>query len=225
ADNGTPGLARFTGQTLSRGTQARSFAELNEELDSLGASISVAATREYVGITGKSLKEDARRLIELMAEVVLQPAFPEEEVDRVRGQSLTLLRQALNDTRAQADYTLRSTLYPAGHPYHNRVIGNEETLQSISRDDLIAFQQRAYRPDQSIVATAGGLKIDEAQTLIERAFGGWTAQGAAAPIVIPPVGPPAETFRESVPIPGKTQSDIALGLPALARNNPDYDAL
>lgn len=225
ADNGTPGLARFTGQTLSRGTQARSFAELNEELDSLGAAISVGATREYVSISGKSLKEDARRLIELMAEVVLQPAFPDEEVDRVRGQSLTLLRQALNDTRAQADYTLRSTLYPMGHPYHGRVIGTDETLQSIGRDDLIAFHQHTYRPDQAIVATAGGLQIDDARALIERAFGGWKAQGAVIPTVIPPVGPPAATVRESVTIPGKTQSDVALGLPALARDDPDYDAL
>ena len=225
ADNGTQGLARFTGQMLSRGTQARSFAELNEELDSLGAAISVGATREYVGITGKSLKEDAQRLIELMAEVVLQPAFPVEEIDRVRGQTLTLLRQALNDTRAQADYTLRSTLYPAGHPYHSRIIGTEETVQSISRENLLAFHQHAYRPEQAIVAMAGGVVIDETRALIERAFGNWKAQGAANAIVIPPVGPPDETVRESVTIPGKTQSDIALGLPALARDDPDYDAL
>jgi zinc protease len=220
-DGDTPGLARFTGQTLARGTTVRSFAELNEELDSLGAAISVGVTREYVDVSGKSLKEDVRRLIELMAEVVLQPAFPQEEVGRVREQSLTLLRQALNDTRAQADYTLRSTLYPAGHPYHGRIVGTEETLKSISREDLIGFHQRAYQPGRAIVATVGDVPVDHVWALIEDAFGGWSAQGGAPSTAIPQVEPPGERLRRDVFIPGKSQADIALGLPALSRDNPD----
>ena len=83
-DGDMPGLASFMGRMLSRGTENQRFAELNEELDSLGAAIGVGAGREHLDVTGKCLKEDAGRLIELMADIVLRPTFPQEEIERVR---------------------------------------------------------------------------------------------------------------------------------------------
>ena len=225
ADGRMAGLARFTGQTMARGTERRSFAELNEELDGLGAAIGVGVGREHVDVSGKALVEDADRLVALMAEVVLQPTFPQEEVERVREQSLTALRQVLNDTRAQAEHGLRLALYPAGHPYRHRAIGSEQSLTTIGRDDLVAFHARHYQPERAIVATSGGLPVEAAWGLIERHFGGWRTADEAPEVIIPPVDPPPARVRHDEGIPGKTQADLALGLPALERLDPAYDAL
>jgi len=225
ADGETPGLARFTAQMLPRGTSHRSFAELNEELDSLGAALSVSPGRDYVDIRATCLKEDVGRLAELLAEVVREPTFPEAEIDRMREQSLTALRQMLNDTRAQAAYTLRATLYPEGHPYHHRAIGTEETLTGMSRDQLADFHRRLYRPNRAILAVAGGVPVEAALEHVARAFEGWEPSDAAPAPEIAPVDPPPSRVRREEQIAGKSQADIALGLPALAWKDPDYHAL
>ncbi len=225
ADGAVPGLASFTARMLSRGTEHLNFAELNQELDSLGAAISVGASREHIDVTGKCLKEDAPRLIELMSDVVMRPTFPQEEIDRVRQQSLNGLKQALNDTRSVAAQDLRELVYPEGHPYRHRTIGTQATITAMSRDDLTAFHGRHFRPDQTIVAVAGGLETDKAWGLIENAFGSWTAEGSAKTVVVPDIEPPEHLVRKNSAIQGKTQADISIGLPALARSDPDYEPL
>ncbi|HVB65252.1 MAG TPA: insulinase family protein, partial [Nitrolancea sp.] len=225
ADGTLPGLASFTGRMLSRGSASRTFAELNEELDSLGAAIGVGAGREYVDVTGKCLKEDAPRLVELMADLLLRPTFPEDELERVREQSLNGLKQVLNDTRAVAGQDLRELLYPEGHPYRHRTLGTNETLRAISRDDLVRFHHDHFRADQTIVAVAGGLEVEAAWGLIEQALGDWTTEGNAPTTEIPDVEPPVAVVRRESTVPGKIQADIALGLPSMKRSDPDYDAL
>ncbi len=224
-DGGLPGLASFTGRMLSRGTQNQSFAELNEELDSLGAAISVGAGREHLDVTGKCLKEDAARLVQLMADVILRPIFPEEEIERVRNQSLNALKQALNDTRSVAGQDLRELVYPEGHPYRHRTLGDESSLKAIDRDALMRFHREKFRPDQAIVACAGGIEVDHAWELIENAFAGWTATGDAGSLDVPVVEPPETVVRRESTIPGKLQADIAIGLPTLTREDPDYEPL
>lgn len=225
ADGGVPGLASFTGRMLSRGTANQSFAELNEELDGMGAAISVGAAREHVDITGKCLKEDAGRLIELMADIVLRPTFPEDEIERVRAQSLNGLKQALNDTRSVAGQDLRELVYPEGHPYRHRTMGTEETLSAMSRESVLRFHRDHFRPDQTIVAVAGGIEVEHAWSIIERAFGDWTSSGGSTVVEVTDVEPPDTIIRKESTIPGKTQADIAIGLPAVSRSDPDYEAL
>ena len=225
ADGDIPGLASFTGRMLSRGTSSQTFAELNEELDGLGAAIGVGAGREHIDITGKALKEDAGRLVELMADIILRPTFPEDELERVRDQSLNGLKQALNDTRSVASQDLREIIYPEGHPYRHRTIGTEATLRAMSRADLVRFSQDNFRPEQTVVAVAGGLEVEQAWDLIERSFGDWIANGESTVIDVANVDPPDAVTRKVSTIAGKTQADIAIGLPAISRSDPDYEAL
>jgi zinc protease len=220
-----PGLARMTGQMLTRGTQTLTFEQLNEELDSLGAAIGVSTSREYVDISVQCLREDAGRLIQIMADVILRPTFPDDELDRVRAQSLNSLRRSKDDTRAEASHLLRTMLYPGGHPLAHRAIGTEETLSAMGRDDLARFQRQAHAPDGAIFAVAGGLDVDQAAELIEDSFRHWTVAEDAVRTTIEPVTAPDEQLRSSGSIPGKSQSDIAIGIPAIARSHPDYDAL
>ncbi|TVR70372.1 MAG: insulinase family protein [Sphaerobacteraceae bacterium] len=224
-DGETPGLARLTGSMLTRGASTFTFEQFNEELDSLGAAIGVSTSREYVDVSIQCLREDAGRLIQLMADVVMTPTFPEDELERVRAQSMNALRRTLDDTRSEASHKLRTMLYPTDHPLYHRAIGTEETLAAITREQLIDYHRRAYTANGAIFGVAGGLETDIAAELIEDAFRDWNPVDEPARMTIDPVDAPAERQRATGSIAGKSQSDIAIGLPVIERSHPDYEAL
>lgn len=223
ADGDTRGVARFAAEMMTRGSGGRSLDDLAEELDGLGASISAGAGRETLDVVSTSMREDADRVVQLLAAALLEPDFPEEQMQIVRGQILSGLRQAENDSRAEAEHVMRGMLYPEGHPYRDRVSGTQETVSTITHSDLRAFHERAIRPSQAIVAVSGSASHVEAVELVERHFGTWT--GETPPLIV--ADPPAlnEAARTVRAMPGKSQADIAIGALALSRQSPDYDAL
>ena len=222
-DGDKPGVARFVGAMLTRGSDGRTLDDLAEELDGLGASISVSVGGEATDIAAVSLAEDSDRILEILAGMILRPDFPEREVDIVRGQMLSGLRQSKNSTRAEADRALRETVYPEGHPYHQRSGGTEESLAAIDRATLQAFHDASYRADGVIVTLAGGMSHTESVNLVERHLAEWAGE---APVVKLEMGvTPESLLRVEKTLPGKTQSDIAMGHPALNRAHPDYYAL
>ncbi|MDP9372259.1 MAG: insulinase family protein, partial [Chloroflexota bacterium] len=221
----TEGLARLTAAMLQRGTARYSFSELNELTDALGASISADAGRLTVDLTLRCLVEDFDRMAGFLAEVLRRPTFPAEELEKVRGQTIAAILQGDQDTRTVAERGLRKLAYPEGHPYRRSVIGAHESVPAIDRAALADFHRRHYRPDVLTLSVVGGVRFDDAVAAVEREFGDWRAEGEAPPFEIPPAAPPEETRREEWTLAGKTQSDIALGLPALSRTDPDYYAL
>jgi zinc protease len=222
-DDGRPGIANFTADVTTRGSGGRTLDELAEILDGLGASIGVQVAREVIDYTAKALVEDADRVTGLLATTILAPDFPADQIEVVRGQILSALRQARNDTRSEAERLLRELLYPVGHPYRGRVAGTEESVAAFNRDDLVGFHELAFAPSQAIVAVAGGLSHEAAVALMERNLGGW--QGTAPELVIPDPGSAPDAGRAEIGLPGKVQADIAAGARAIARSNPDFYAL
>jgi len=222
-DADRPGVARFTAEILTRGSGGRALDDLAEELDGLGASVSAGAGRENTDLSLTSMREDVERVMELLATALLKPDFPNEQIEIVRAQILSGLRQAQQDTRGEAEQTLRRMLYPEGHPYRERVSGTEETVAAMARDDLVAFSERAYKPSTAIVAVAGGLSHQEAVDLINRHFGAW--QGETPALVIPDAPAADSAQRVTQELPGKSQADIAIGGVAIPRLSPDFQAL
>lgn len=222
-DGNLAGVARFTGGMLTRGSDGRAFDDLAEELDGLGASVSVSVGGEATDIAMMSLAEDSDRVLEIMSGMILRPDFPEREIDIVRGQMLSGLRQSRNSTRAEADRIMRQTLYPEGHPYHQRSGGTEESLAAIDREALVKVHATSYQASDAIVTVAGGMSHDESVALIDRHLGQW--QGKTPRVDIHPANYPSALALHSESLPGKTQSDIAMGLPALNRSHPDYYSL
>ncbi len=218
------GLARFTAPMLMRGTEARSFQQLSEVTDSLGMSLSVDAGRLMAQAGVRCLKEDLPRAMELLAETLLLPTFPEEEMERLRAQFITGLRHQDTNPRSVAERRFLEELYPEGHPYRLWPMGSEETVGRIGRNDLQGFYRRHFRPDVLTVAVVGDISPAEAVGQIRRILGSWQAQGEPARLEIPPAPLPASKTIE-VAVPGKFQSEIVMGLPALSREDPDYYAL
>lgn len=221
----TPGLASFTARMLQRGTGRHGFAEINELTDGLGASISSDAGRRFAEISVRCLREDLPTLLDLAAEIVREPAFPDEEIERVRQEILTSIREQDANTRTMADLLLRQQLYPARHPYHRRRLGTPETVSAITRADLVEFHHRRYGLGGLTIAAVGGYSSVEAlaEPMAQR-FSDWTSDNPAA-IEVPAVPAPMQTSRRAMTIPGKSQADLALGYPTVPRDHPDFYAL
>jgi len=219
------GLAAFTASALSRGTTHRSFDRIYEEVESVGASFGVSAGVHHTGFGAKSLAEDLPLILDVLADVLRNPTFPSEEVEKLRGEILTNLEERAHDTRRMAALTFRELAYPQGHPYGRSRIGYPETVSALTRDDLVAFYQDGYGPQGMVVAVVGAVEADRAVEQVEAAFGDW--EGTTYPRdPLPPVSAPETIRRRFVPIPDKTQSDIVLGYPGPARTDPAFlDAL
>lgn len=218
------GIARFVAPMLIRGTELRSFQQLSEETDSMGMALSVDSGRLTAQAGLRCLKEDLSRGMELLAEVLRQATFPGDEIEKLRMQISAGLKEQDTSARTVAERRFLEMLYPEGHPYRLWPSGTQQTVGSISRDDLVAFYRRYYRPDTVVVAIAGDVAPDEAVEQVRRVLGDWTAEGEKPRLNIPEVKPPARSVQEEA-VPGKFQSEMVMGLPALPRKDPDYYAL
>jgi zinc protease len=220
---GKAGVARLASQLLTRGTQAYSADDLAIKTDSLGMSVRVDVGRETAVATLKCLPEDLNAGLDVLAEVLLRPTFPEDEFARMRERMLVGVKEAENDTRSVAARRLSEMLYPPGYPYRAPAGGTEESLKAITRKDVAQFHDRHFRPNGAIITVVGNVDPAEVEAGISRILAGWTG-GAGRP-TFPPV-PLRQTAEEAhAAIPGKTQTDIALGWPLVDRSHPDFLAL
>ncbi|HXF83556.1 MAG TPA: pitrilysin family protein [bacterium] len=221
-DGERSGLARFTAAMLQRGTATRTSQAIAEALEGMGASLTVFSTAEVVGISLRVLREDAPAALAIIADLLQQPTFPAEEVEKVRGELLTALRVVEQDTRVVAERTWRRLLYPPGHPHARMAEGDLAVVERLTRDDLVAFHRRHYRPEATILAIVGDLPPGKVLELTARLFAGWPRQGAWAPPGVPPVPRPDAPRTGEQRLAGKIQSDIVLGVPGPARTDPRY---
>jgi zinc protease len=231
----TTGLANFCGGMLKRGTTRRSKQEIGEVLDFTGSHLGSSAGRHTAGIGAKSRSADFEQMMELVAECALTPSFPTAEVERMRGNLLTAIREDEDDTRQVAMDGLRQLVYAPEHPYSWHLIGTEETTGRHHRDDLVAFHARYFRPNASALVVVGAVDPDQVRMAAERYFSSWPADtdegpGQASGVIaalpeIPDASPPPRTVREVSIMPGKVQADIALGHPGLRRADADYYAV
>jgi zinc protease len=215
------GLSNFTAGMLMRGTEARTFGQINETLESVGAQLSFRSGVHTVGFGGKALAEDLDLLLEIQADVLQHSTFPAEEAEKLQGQILTGLQRRAHDTRRMARLIFDELLYP-DHPYGRSVHGYEETVSGLSRDDVRAHYRDHFSPQGMVVAIVGAVSFDEVQDKVQKALGSWRTPGARPNHSIPPSVSLAEPRRRSLAMEGKTQSDVVVGWPGLARNDPDY---
>lgn len=218
------GLASFVASMLMRGTETRTFAQINEEIEAVGASLSFGSGRHSTGFSGQCLSEDLELLIDILADVLQHPIFPLEHVERVRGQRLTALQERENDTRQMAGLAFREMAYPEGHPYRLAMTGYPETIRAITREHLVDFYWRLYSPRGGAIAVVGAVDTARVVDLLADKLGRWQPTVEMATNSVAPVPPPNEVRRKVIVMPGKSQTDLVLGVPGLARDNPDYHA-
>jgi zinc protease len=216
------GLTSYTSSMLSRGTRRRSFADINETIESVGAAIGFSADRYLTSFSAKSLVEDLGLVLDILCDELRNPVFPAEHIERVRGMRMTALDERENNTRQMASLAFRELVY-ANHPLSYTLLGTRETNLRIQRDDLVQYYETYYRPQGMVIVVVGAVPAEQAIAQVTEAFGDWT--GARPPrVALPPVLPVAGISERRVPMPDKTQSDIVMGWTSMSRLDPDYEA-
>lgn len=215
------GLASFAADMLMRGTENRSFDEIFEALEAVGASVGISGGTHTTGFGGRSLGEDLPLMLDVLAECLRRPTFPQIEVEKERGEILADLAERAHDTRRMANLTFYELAYPEGHPYAISLSGYPETVEDIARDDLEGFYARGYGAQGMILVIVGAVDTEAVLEQVEAAFGDWEGQKMARE-PLPEVPPIRDVRRRTVTIPDKTQSDIVLGYPGPARTHPQF---
>ena len=217
------GLADLTASALMRGTQARRFDQIYESIESIGANLGLGAGTHNTSFRGKSLAEDLGLVLDLLADVLQNPAFPDEQIERLRAEKLTGLAIRDQDTGAVAQMAFDKLAYPA-HPYGLQTDGTKETVAALGTADLHSFHSRCYGPSGAVIAVVGAVEAQAAMEVAERSLGGWRMPGQTTPPSLPDLKPLKSEMRTDVGLPGKSQSDIVLGWHGPTRFDSDFMA-
>lgn len=219
---GREGTASFVAQLLDRGTAERSAAEFADELDYLGASLSASASNEWSTIGLATLTSTLDAGLELLAEVVLEPAFSDEEVELLRTRSLSGLQVELSQAAALAEREFSRRLY-GSHPYGR--LETQASFEAISRDDVRAYHDAWYTPDGALFVVAGAVDADDIASRLEEAFAGWSPRGVPAPAEWS--APPSRSRPEFVIVhkPGTVQAEVRAGHLLPGGDFAEYTAL
>ena len=215
------GLAEYTVLSLMRGTKKRSFDEIYNALESVGAGLGLNTGVHKSGFNGRSLAEDLPLLLDLLAEALIMPAFPKAEIEKLRAQLLTGLAIRAEDTGDMASMIFDNILFK-GHPYSRPEDGFPETISRIKRDDLVKFHREHYGPRGMVIAVVGGVKPEDAVRQVKRALGGWQVRGQKETPALPPMKPLKKTVSKHHRIAGKSQSDLIIGTNGPMRRDPEF---
>jgi zinc protease len=214
-------LAHFTALALMRGTERRSFHDIYESMESVGASLGFGASVHNTSFGGRALAEDLPLLLQLLSESLRQPIFPAEQLEKLRAQMITNLAIRSQDTEELASLAFDGIVFE-GHPYGRPEEGYPETVQRILRDDLVAFHQSHYGPRSMVMVIVGAVSPDQAVDQVQRALGDWTNPQQVEMPQLPPIQPLKKVVRQHINVPGKSQTDLIMGMLGPQRKSPDY---
>lgn len=217
-----PGLAALTGALLDEGSAQRSGADLALALEGLGATLSTGADWDTGHADLELFARDLETGLRALAEVTLEPAFPEAEVERIRRQTLAEILRRRDQPGLLADEALADRLYRPT-PYGYLLAGTRRSLESIERSRLTAFHADHYAVGAAKLVVAGDFEADRAAELAARLFGAALAQPAA---IAPPIVAAAESRRVVVvDLPDAAQTELRIGRVGVPRTHPDRTRL
>ncbi len=202
-----PGLAEFVADAVDEGTRTRSAEKLAEEIEDLAAHLGAGASLESTTVHLNCLAETLPKALELLADVVQNPAFRQEDVERVRTLKLTALEQKKASPGALAADQSAKILYGPAHPWGQPSGGTPESVGSITPADLAAFHARWWVPNGAVISVAGDVQAAEIVRLLNEKFASWRPRRLPK-VALPPF--PNLRRREIVALdkPGTTQAQV-----------------
>jgi zinc protease len=219
-----PGLAGFTAATLQDGTRNRSAPQLADDVAALGAELETRATANDSRVAIGSLKARFPAALDILADVVLNPAFADAEIERQRKNRQGRLVQQHENPGATADVVASAALYGAVHPLGKSPLGTEAAIKATSKEDLQRFWRTHYRPDRAALVVAGDIDFDGLKRTVEARLGSWKAEAAAPVTAAPaPVSTPARLVL--VDKPGAPQTALRVVSFGPKATDPDLPPL
>lgn len=223
---GKAGLADFTASMLRQGTKSRAADEMSMLIDVAGGSLGAWADDDGTTVYAQVMSKDLALAIDLMSDMVMEPAFPAQEIEMLRQQYLGAIYQQRDSASTLATQQAIAYLYGSDHPLGRPA--SISSIQSIEREDLVDFAREYYVPDGAMLVAAGDIDPIEFQILVATRFGGWSTDASTKPdkaeevMVQRPLDRPRMLFIEK---PGQTQVQIRMAQPGPSRHTSDWIAM
>jgi zinc protease len=217
------GVGSFAAAMLSEGTATRTGDQLADAQQLLGTRIGASVDDENGSIGFTALSDKLEPALDLLADMMLNPSFPAEALERLRGQRIVALTQAKDQPGAIAEKVFTKVLYGDQHPY-GRVV-TEQTTRAITRDDVVAFHRAYFQPGRASITVVGDVDPARVKAAFEKAFASWAAGGEKPAFAYPPAPASKATTIYLVDKPKAAQSVFNIGLPGPSRDTPDYFAI
>ena len=214
-----PGISALVAEQLRRGTATRTAEQLSNEMDFIGMSYGASSGAESTEISADFLAKDTGKALGLVAEMVLHPVFPADELKKAIAQRQERLKTDKDNVQGAVQNYYMATLY-AGHPYAAHLLTTEASLGSITRDDVVSFHGRAYTPANAVIAVVGDFKSAEMEATLTKLFGEWKGAAPAA-VSVPAMKPVTGKHVLLVDKPDATQSYFILGNVGISEFDPD----
>ena len=216
------GLATLLASLLDQGTTSRSAQDIAETIDTIGGGLGVGSGSDLTYVNAVVMKDSFELLMNLVSDVVRNPSFVPQEIERQRQQVLSSLQVSMEDPDYIAGVVFDRLVY-GFHPYGRPQSGTLESLPSITQADLRGFHDVYFAPNASILAVVGDLTADEAFDAAERIFGDWPRKTIPAFELSEP--PPPTHRVVIIDRPGAVQTQIRVGHLGVSRRNDDYLSL
>ncbi len=216
---GREGVSSLAAALLRKGTRTRTADQVSAELDFIGGQFAASSTFDYTAGSAEFMKKDITKGLELTSDILLGPAFPEEEVKKMLAQRIDGVKAAKDQAQAVIGQYFSAYLY-GDHPYARPTGGDERSLAAITRDDVQKFYQNFYTPSNTIMAVAGDFNTAEMERALADRFGAWTAKPSPSISVPDPVAFQGKKLL-LVDKPDSTQTFFQIGNLGIARTNPD----
>ena len=224
---GKEGLAAIAIGLLDEGTKTRDALQIAGELAEIGASMTASGDLESTTISLTTLTRHLNPALDLYADVLLNPSFPEKELKRLKIQRLAQLKARADDAEQTADALFPRLIYGPDHPYGRPDLGTTASIESLSRDDAIAFCKRIMVPANAALVVVGDVRPDLITTALESRLRAWAARPAPKQPDVSTAGIPA-AHRDTIYLvdkPAAAQSVLIVGRIGAARKSPDVYAL
>ena len=218
------GLASLTASLLTEGTKTRDSLKLAGELAELGASLNASGGLESSSIDVTTLTKHTDKALELFTDVILNPSFPEKELNRLKLQRVAALKARADRAESVATIVFDHLLYGGEHPYGRPSGGTSATVGSINRDDVTGFHKALFMPNNAAMIVVGDTTPDAITATLEKALAEWKP-GDAPKQELPKIAPPSIVKPGSIYLvdkPAAAQSVLSAGQVGLPRSTPDY---
>jgi len=216
------GLSNLTVELLTEGTKKRTASQIDEEIEFIGASLETSGGYDYVTVSLSILKKDLDLGVDILSDVILNPVFPRDELNKKKTLIKGRLKAQEEDPDFLAGREFKKALFGL-HPYGRLIEGTPETLDRLKLRDLIDFHSAYYVPQNAIMSVVGDITMEEIKGLLSKYFSGWQRKEFKIPS---PQRPEPLKEKKVINIDKDiTQANIILGHIGISRDNPDYYAI
>jgi zinc protease len=219
---GKNGMAELAASLLTQGAGAKSAHELNDTIDFIGGAMGAGAGTDLSFVNAVVMKDSFETGLRLLSDVARRPTFAAQEIERQRQQMLSSLQVSFEDPGFIADAVFRRLVY-GFHPYGMPQSGTPQTLEAITRDDLVAFHRRNFVPNNAILAIVGDVTDQEAFDAVRKVFGDWERRDVPADTFTAPPEPTRRVILINKP--DAVQTEVRVGHIGVRRNHSDYMAV